>query len=380
MITLTTDITPEAIFREAMLARPRLATVDEVTPIDAIALANGGTALIKREDRSRVNSFKWRGATNRIAVMHERGESGPIVAASAGNHAQGVAIAAARFGLRATIFMPRNTPRIKVGRVRELGGEWVEVELVGDSYDEAAAAAQLLVEKTGGSWVHPFDDPLVIAGQGVIGDEIVHQLKAPPARVYLCVGGGGLAAGVAAVLRAHWPGIELIGVEAEGQASMTAAIRNGEPVDIGEVDTFCDGSAVRIAGKNTYQLCTQLLDRMVTVTNDQVCAAIECAWRVLRAVPEPSGALGLAGLLNDSCDHRDGSLAILSGSNLDFMTLPKIARRSHIGTRIRRHFAFGMGEHPGALVSLLERIGDGCNIVDFQYGKSDHRFRFIPIG
>ena len=366
-------ITPDAIFREAMLARRRLAGIEPPTPIERIDLPNGGAALVKREDRSRVNSFKWRGATNRIAAMREQGETGPAVAASAGNHAQGVALAAARHGVNAVIVMPRSTPAIKRERVAELGGDLVRVELIGDSYDEASDAARVIAGDCDGVWVHPFDDPLVIAGQGVIGDEIVQQLDDAPRAIYLCVGGGGLAAGVAAVIRAHWPSVELIGVEAEGQASMAAAIEAGAPVDIGPVDRFCDGTAVRLAGANTHALCAALLDRVITVTNDQVCAAIETAWRTMRAIPEPSGALGLAGMLNDpsprNTDARD-PLVILSGSNVDFMTLPRIARRAHYGARVRRRLAFRIDERAGSLVELLELIGDGCNIAEFQYGKT----------
>lgn len=369
-------LTPEDLFREAMLARRRLAGIEEPTPIERVD-TGGRTLLVKREDRSRVNSFKWRGAVNRVAAMRERSESGPAVAASAGNHAQGVALAAARFEIPAVIVMPRTTPSIKRERVAELGGSFVRVELIGDSYDEASSAAKEIVARDGGVWVHPFDDPLVIAGQGVIGDEIVQQLAVPPRVVYLCVGGGGLAAGVAAVLRAHWPEVELVGVEAEGQACMTAAIEAGSPVDIGGVDRFCDGTAVRKAGVNTHALCAQLLDRTVVVSSDEVCAAIETAWRTLRAVPEPSGALALAGALREEADQ---ALAIISGSNVDFMTLPRIAQRSHYGARVRRRLSFRIDERAGSLVELLEIIGDGCNIAEFQYGKTHDREADPVIG
>lgn len=378
-VSAPTSITPDTIFREATLARKRIASIDGATRIDRVELPSGVELLLKREDLSRVHSFKWRGAANRIAVLRETGDTRAIVAASAGNHAQGVALAAATFGVDATIYMPRSTPRVKQADVRRFGGSRVTVVLEGDKYDEASLAAKRFARESGAAYVHPYDDPLVIAGQATIADEIVQDCPAP-SRVYLCVGGGGLAAGVATVLRAHWPTVELIGVEATGQASMAAAIEAGEPVDIGVVDGFCDGTAVRRAGDLTHALCSELLDRTITVTNDEVCAAIEYIWRTLRAVPEPSGALGIAAALKEDAPGAGPALTVISGANVDFMTLPRIARRAHIGSHVRKHYAFTIDETAGSLIGLLERIGDEFNIVEFQYGKTDERIAHPVIG
>lgn len=361
----------QSVFREIMLARRRIYRIDAPTPVEALPLPSGGQLWVKREDRSRNHSFKWRGAANRMALLVERGEGNAVVAASAGNHAQGVALAAAQLSLRATIFMPRSTPLIKQSAVRAFGGKWVEVRLEGDTFDETAAAARQLSEETGAVLVHPFDDLHVIAGQGTIGDELV-QACLPIDTVYVCVGGGGLAAGVGAALSVLDPSIEVVGVEAEGQAGMHAALDAGAPVTLDKVDLFCDGSAVRRVGDLTYGLCRQVLTRTIKVSNDQVCAAIEKVWANLRVVPEPSGALGVAAALAEAATGNGprNPLAVLSGSNLDFMTLPKIARRSAIGRSARRFYAFDIDERSGSLVSLLHQIGDGCNIVEFQYGKT----------
>ncbi|MEM1184249.1 MAG: pyridoxal-phosphate dependent enzyme [Planctomycetota bacterium] len=366
-----------SMFSRVMLARARVYRVAPATPMTMVSLPGGSTLLVKREDLGPVHSFKWRGAAVRISELADEGCT-EVVAASAGNHAQGVALASAAAGMRATIFMPRSTPRIKQQQVRRLGGTHVDVRLEGDCYDESAASAAQYATERGARIVHAYDDLSVIAGQGVIGDEIAQETSELD-RVYLCVGGGGLAAGVATVLRASIPGVELIGVEAEGQASMKAALDAGEPVDIGPVDSFCDGTAVRKVGERTFEFCREALDRVVTVSNDEVCAAIELAWETLRAIPEPSGALAFAAAVREA-DGTSRDLAVLSGANLDFMTLPRIAQRSHIGRRERRYYAFGIREEAGSLVSLLDRLGDGCNIVDFQYGKTDERLADPVIG
>lgn len=360
--------TPEAIFNRAMLARGHVYRIGKRTPIHEMAMPSGGSLCVKREDLGPVHSFKWRGAAVKVGELRDDG-CRHVVAASAGNHAQGVALAAAAFGMRATIFMPRSTPRIKQKGVTEFGGSLIEIRLEGDTYDESAEAAIAFSKETGAVVVHAYDDPSVIAGQGVIGDEIVQDADGFE-RVYLQIGGGGLAAGVASVIRAHRPGVELVGVEAEGQASMSAALHHGTPTDIGRVDPFCDGTAVRIAGQTTFGLCRAMLDRIVTVSSDEVCAAIEHTWDSIRVVSEPSGALGIAAALGEAGSGVP-SLAILSGANLDFMTLPKIAQRSHIGSRERRYYTFALEERPSALVVLLDHLGDRCNIVDFQYGKTD---------
>ncbi len=332
----------EQVVRDAAAARRRLAELDAITPLETIVLPSGRSLRVKREDVSKVHSFKWRGAGNAIAAMAEQGKALPVVTASAGNHAQGVALAAARFGVSATIYMPVSAPKIKQRQIHRLGGERVRIVLEGDTYDDAAAAARRHADKTGDEYVHAFNNPAVIAGQATIGCELVEQLRAPTplrgntspvGRVYLPIGGGGLAAGVGSVLRAHWPNVELVGVEAHGQRSMHAALAARAPVDIGRVDPFCDGTAVRRVGDLTHRLCARLLDRVIAVSNDEVCAAVEFMWEARRCIPEPSGALGLAAALREDLtapppladDHRP-ALTILTGANIELATISAIAK------------------------------------------------------
>jgi threonine dehydratase len=223
-----------------------------------------------------------------------------VIAASAGNHAQGVALSARKLGIRATIFMPRTTPEIKVLAVAELGAH---IELVGDDYDEACAHAYAEAEGTGAVFIHPFDNPDVIAGQGTLGIEICEDLASPPAVIFVPVGGGGLASGIAATVKAMHPEVKIIGVEPEDAASMKAAIEAGHPVDIGTTGIFADGVAVRKVGETTFAMCRDLLDDIVTVSVDQVCSAVKTIFEEVRAVPEPAGALAVAGAIRYSADH-----------------------------------------------------------------------------
>mgnify|MGYP001440954277 CR=1 FL=1 len=361
------------LFREVMLARARVYRLAGATPLDRLPDASGCEFLLKREDLSPIHSYKWRGSYNKLATLMESGQARHVVAASAGNHAQGVAIAAARLGLKATIFMPTATPALKVREVRRFAGESVDIVIRGDTFDDAAALARDFAAAHAAPIIPPFDDIHVIAGQGTIGDEIV-SAHVNPRVAYLQIGGGGLAAGVACVLKTFDPSIRIVGVEGEGQASMSAAVRAGRPVTLEHLDRFCDGTAVRTTGSITCPLCADLIDEFVTVSNDEVCAAMQFLWDARRLVPEPSGAMGVAALLRDraaSPAAAGPALAILSGANMDFATLARIPARAGVGLRHRRYYEFEIAERNGSLVDLLERIGDGVNIVDFQYGKVD---------
>ena len=341
-----------------MLARPRISFIQSQTPLHEVILPNGGRVLVKREDMCEVHSFKWRGAANRIAAMVEAGRRGPITTVSAGNHAQGVALAAKSFDLHATIFMPRSSPDVKISAVQRLGGKHVTVRLEGDSYDQSSVRMHKYAEENGAEIIHAYDDPLVIAGQATIGDELAMQTRREdvPRRVFIAIGGGGLAAGIASVLSRHWPNTEIIGVEGVDQASMREAIKFGAPVSIEPVDSFSDGTAVGRAGSFTLPICQQLLSRIETVTNDEICGAIECLWEGLRAIPEPSGAMAMAAILRDP-PPADGppDMTIMCGANLDFMTIPRIAARSHIGLHVRRHYRFTISEQVGGLAAYSGR-------------------------
>jgi threonine dehydratase len=305
-------------------AKARVYRLASATPLEMMKHPRGLSFHIKREDLSPVHSYKWRGAMNRLALLAGHGVK-QVVCASAGNHSQGVALAAHALGMYATIFMPLSAQELKVQQSRKLLGQRGTVVLVGETFDDALQAAKLHAKQIDAEFIAPFDDVHVMAGQGTIGLEIL-QACPHPGTVYLQIGGGGMAAGVACALKAADPGIRVVGVEAENQASMTAALSAGAPVLLDEVDHFCDGTAVREAGKLTHALCRELLDDVVTVTNDEVRTAIKFLWNEKRIVPEPSGALGLAALLReDDPRHIEHAVVVMSGSNMDFSRLAALA-------------------------------------------------------
>ena len=366
--------------QETRQALDRIYAVDQQTPVDRMELDAGCCLTLKREDTSRVHSYKWRGACNKVAHLVENGCRGPLVAASAGNHAQGVAVAAARHHLTATIFMPLSTPLVKQQSVRRLGGEFVDIRLVGDSFDQSAARAAAFAKQSGGVIVPPYDDLQVIAGQATIGIELLEQLDQPPTHAFLPIGGGGMAAGVAAVFRQRFPDIRLYGVEAVDQNSMAVSIAGGQPQTVGLLDRFCDGTAVACPGELPFQICQQLIDEYLTVTNVQVCDAIHELWQRKRIIVEPSAALGVAAALAADLNPDDRPCTVLSGSNVDFLMLPKIARRGQLNRPERRYVGFEIDERPGQLSALLDRFDPKINIIDFQYGKVAHGAAYPIIG
>jgi len=257
----------------------------------------GNEIYLKREDTQPVFSFKIRGAFNKIASLSEEKRKKGVVTCSAGNHAQGVALSANKLEIQATIVMPLATPTIKVNAVRRFGGKYVNVVLHGQNYDEAAAEAKRRMQDEGLTLVHPFDDPDVIAGQGTIGMEIVKALNSKQLdAVYVCVGGGGMIAGIAAYLKALRPDVRIIGVEADDAAGMTASLQAGSVITLSQVGLFADGAAVRTVGTETFRVCNELVDEMVTVGTDEICAAIKQGFNETRCVMEPAGALAIAGL------------------------------------------------------------------------------------
>jgi threonine dehydratase len=361
-------------------ATDRVYQLDSATPLDQVTLDNGCRLMLKREDASTVHSYKWRGAFNKIAFLHEQGFRGNLIAASAGNHAQGVALAAKRLKLKATIFMPVSTPKVKQQAVKNFGGDLVEIQLHGDKFDEAAIAAKAFADQSDGQIIAPYDDLLVVAGQSTIGVEIVNQLNASPSHIFLPIGGGGMAAGVASVLRPAFPDAKLIGVEASQQNSMGTSILAGQPTTLPSIDRFCDGTAVARPGKINFEICQQLLDDYVSVDNDQVCQAIQYLWNKLRIIVEPSAALGVAAARNANLTDSDLALTVLSGSNVDFMTLPQIAKRGQDDLPEERYFCFEIGEKPGQLIGILDHFFSTMNIIDFQYGKVANEIAFPVIG
>jgi len=390
------EICWDSLWAEIDRAAQRVYQVQPATPCQNVPLPDGRELWLKREDLSLVHSYKWRGAYNRLAALVESGFQGCVVAASAGNHAQGVALAAARLGVRAVIFMPRSTPLLKQQAVQRLGGSAVEVRLSGDHYDQAAAAAKQFLKRHSAQYLHPFDDPQVIAGQATIGLEIDAAID--PDLVLLEIGGGGMAAGVATVLRRRFPRARLVGVEVQGQASMQQSLAAGRRLTLDHVSRFCDGTAVSTPGRWTFALCRQLLDQVWVVDEAQVCSAIEWLWNECRVVVEPSAGIGVAAALATTGlePFHDPGLAaayrqlgltptsrlltILSGANVDFLTLPLIARKGRLSPKLRRFYCFEIPERSGTLIGLLDQFLTEMNIIDFQYGKTDHIRAFPVIG
>lgn len=357
--------------QEILFARERVYRFGQATPLERLNLTGPGPEIwVKREDLSAVKSYKWRGACNRMATLTPAEAARGVVTASAGNHAQGVALAAHNLGIRARIYMPRSTPKVKQSAVRHHGGEWVEIHLAGDSYDEAVSAARADEAATGAVYVHAYDDLRVMAGQGTLADEVVLSGHGPFDAAYLQIGGGGLAAGVSTWLKTYWPDIEVVGVEGEGQASMKAALAAGAPVALENVDLFCDGTAVRKAGELPFQICTGTLDRVETVSNAEVSHAIRVLWEGLRCISEPSGAMGLAAVLkNREALVGKRILVVLCGANIDFLQLGLIAQS--VATKTSRTLRVRIPERAGTMLELLDSCFEGLDIADFQYGMTD---------
>jgi len=354
------------------------------TPLDRAELLS--TALrnriwIKREDLQPVFSFKVRGAYNKISQLGEAERKAGVVAASAGNHAQGVALAATRLGVDSRIVMPRTTPRIKVDAVGRFGGEAI---LHGDTYDEAAARAVRIRDEEGRVFVPPYDDLDVIAGQGTVAMEILRQHPGTLDAIFVPVGGGGLIAGIAAYVKHVSPTTRVIGVEPEDAACLAAALRTGERVDIGPVGLFADGVAVRKVGKHPFEIVRGIVDEVVTVGIDEICAGIRDIFDDTRSIAEPAGALATAGMKRwvELHDVRDASLvAIDSGANMNFDRLRHVAERAEIGEHREALLAVTIPERPGAFRQLCHALGEHpVTEFNYRYGASDEAHVFVGVG
>lgn len=364
---------------EIPFARRRVYEIGAPTPLEEIQMEEGLSIFVKREDLSPIHAYKWRGAYNRMAQLSAEELARGVVTASAGNHAQGVALAARKLGTRARIFMPLSTPRMKQLAVQQHGGDSVDIRLLGDTYDIASAAAHEAATSEALTYIHAYDDLAVMAGQGTLADEIVMSGKGPFDVAFLQVGGGGMAAATAVWLKMHFPKIRIIGVEGEGQASMAAAVQAKQAVALDKLDVFCDGTAVRQVGALTHQLCSALVDEWMTVNNDEVCAAIQFHWEQLRCIPEPSGAMGMAAALKRRKSLKGQKvLTVLCGGNMDFEQLATVARRAAIGASRRRYLKIRIPEVNGAMFALLSSLPETVNIVDFQYGKI-HPSQAAPV-
>ncbi|QTD46229.1 threonine ammonia-lyase, biosynthetic [Ottowia testudinis] len=331
--------------------------------------------LLKREDQQPVFSFKLRGAYNKMAHLSPEQLTKGVICASAGNHAQGVALAGQRLSSRAVIVMPTTTPQVKVDAVRALGGE---VVLAGDSYSDAYEHAVKLQTEQGLTFIHPFDDPLVIAGQGTIGMEILRQHQGPLAAVFLAIGGGGLISGVGAYIKAVRPEIKVIGVQMRDSDAMAQSVGRGQLVTLPDVGLFADGTAVKRVGDETFRIASRVVDEFITVDTDAVCAAIKDVFIDTRSIVEPSGAMAVAAVKQYVATHKtkgESYVAILSGANMNFDRLRFVAERAEVGEEREALFAVTIPEARGSFRRFLEVIGGlpggPRNVTEFNYRISD---------
>lgn len=360
----------------------RIYDLVEETPIDQAEILSQRFAnriLLKREDLQPVFSFKLRGAYNKLLQLSPERRAVGVVAASAGNHAQGLALAAAKMGVRATIVMPCTTPKIKVDAVKARGAK---VVLQGDTYDQASRYAQKLVAEKGMTYIHPFDDPEVIAGQGTVAMEILRQHPGQLDAIFIPVGGGGLCAGMAAYLKYVRPEIKIFAVESDDAACLAAALDAGRRVRLKDVGIFADGTAVAQIGKETFRVLKQTIDGVITVSIDEICAAIKDIFDDTRAIVEPSGALAAAGLKKhiESCGVEGQTLlAVNSGANINFDRLRYISERTEIGEKREAVMAVTIPERPGSFGKFCRAMSKRM-ITEFNYRYTDHDEAHVFVG
>lgn len=331
--------------------------------------------LLKREDLHRVRSYKIRGAFNKISSLSPDQLKKGVVCASAGNHAQGVAFACNHLGVHGTIYMPVVTPKQKINQTKMFGGDWVKVELQGDTYDDSQKAAVKACIDNGKTFVHPFDDPKTIEGQATVGLELLEQSKKPIDYVFVAVGGGGLASGLCGVFQALSPNTKIIGVEPAGAPSMKTSIEKGRLVELDAIDKFIDGAAVQKVGAYTFQICKEYLDKMVTVAEGKVCQTILDLYNRDAIVVEPAGALTIAALDSFKDEIKDKNVVcIVSGSNNDITRTAEIKERALLFGNLKHYFIIRFPQRPGALKEFVaEILGPDDDITHFEYSKKSSR-------
>jgi len=368
--------TPMEYLRQILTARVYdIARETELDLARGLSARLGNTVHFKREDNQPVFSFKVRGAYNKMRNTPRAALERGVITASAGNHAQGVAISAAKLGVRAIIVVPQTAPQVKVDAVRAHGGPTVTVVQAGDSYNDAYAHAQTLAQEQGLTFVPAFDDPYVIAGQGTVGMEILRQHPEPLHAIFVPIGGGSLAAGVSTYVKAVHPGVKVIGVQTEDSCAMAQSLRVGERVILADVGLFSDGTAVKLVGEETFRLCREYLDEVILVDTDAVCAAIKDVFLDTRSVLEPAGALAVAGLKKyvDREGARGQSLvAITSGANMNFDRMRFVADRAEVGEAREAVFAVTIPEERGSFRRFCRVIGQR-SVTEFNYRIADAR-------
>ncbi|OKH52595.1 PLP-dependent threonine dehydratase [Calothrix sp. HK-06] len=360
----------------------RVYDVAQETPLDLasnLSARLNNKLLLKREDMQSVFSFKLRGAYNKMVNLPPDMLAQGVIAASAGNHAQGVALGARHLGTRAIIVMPVTTPQVKVNAVKARGGE---VVLHGDTYDDAYAHARQLEAEKGLTFIHPFDDPDVIAGQGTIGMEILRQYQQPIHAIFVAIGGGGLISGVAAYIKRLRPEIKIIGVEPVDADAMNQSLKAGKRVRLSQVGLFADGVAVREVGEETFRLCQEYVDDIILVNTDDTCAAIKDVFEDTRSIVEPAGALAIAGAkAYVEREQIEGQtlIAIACGANMNFDRLRFVAERAEYGEQREAIFAVTIPEQAGSLHKFCECIGRR-NLTEFNYRIADEKIAHIFVG
>jgi threonine dehydratase len=375
------DAMKKTDYLERILAA-RVYDVAIETPLEiapSLSARIGNRVLLKREDLQPVFSFKLRGAYNKMVHLPPAALKRGVIAASAGNHAQGVALAARKLGCRATIVMPVTTPQIKIAAVKARGAE---VLLRGDSYDEAYAHARALGRRRGLTFVHPYDDPDVIAGQGTVAMEILRQHPEPIHAIFVAIGGGGLISGIAAYVKRLRPEIRVIGVEPEDADAMCRSLKAGRRVRLDQVGLFADGVAVKAVGKETFRLCRKLVDDVILVDTDAICAAIKDVFEDTRVVLEPAGALAIAGAKAWAARVKSRGrtlVAVASGANMNFDRLRFVAEQAELGERREAILAVTIPERPGSFREFCSLIGTR-NITEFNYRYADSGEAHVFVG
>lgn len=360
----------------------RVYDVATETPLEKAANLSArihNQVFLKREDTQQVFSFKLRGAYNKMAQLSSSVLKRGVIAASAGNHAQGVALAAQKLGSSATIVMPVTTPQIKINAVMALGAS---VLLHGDSYNDAYEHALTIAQQKQTTFIHPYDDPDVIAGQGTIGMEILRQHGAGIHAIFVPIGGGGLIAGIAVCVKRLYPNIKIIGVEPVDSDAMYRSLQKGRRVKLAQVGLFADGVAVRYVGKETFRLCRELVDEVLLVDSDSVCAAIKDVFEDTRAILEPSGALSIAGLKQYVARERllhKSLVAVASGANMNFDRLRYVSERAELGEQREAVMAVSIPEEPGSFKKFCSMLGTR-SITEFNYRYADPKEAHVYVG
>jgi threonine dehydratase len=354
-----------------------IVTRTPLQPSRRLSAELGANILFKREDLQEVRSFKVRGAYNKVSSLGAEERKRRVVCASAGNHAQGVAFACSHLRIKGSVFMPSITPTQKIERVKHFGGDFVEIQLVGDSYDDASVAAREFCAAEDGVFVHPFDDPLTIAGQATIGKEIHDELRGKVDAVFVPIGGGGLAAGIASYLKERQPAVEIIGAEPSGSRSMHSSLEEGRVVTLPRIDTFVDGAAVKTVGQITFELCQRYLDRVIVVPEGKACATLIDLYQNEGIIAEPAGALSVAALQDAAAEIRGKTVVcILSGGNNDILRYPEIMERSLVYQGRKHYFLVEFAQKPGQLRRFVDRaLGPTDDIVRFEYMKKTNKER-----